>query len=443
MQFPWRPDIARAGLRRTGLGLLLLLFLSVLAVLIFWLVGGPRLLLEEYLGARVQMSVHLADNPRFYWGKRYLQVFLQGLRIGPERQPAVQVQRLMLSLLWRPLLTGKVQIQQIFLDQPAVNLPWPGGGITGSAKSHNSTGFTLPADIQIRNGSLRWHDLAGHDLSLSGIAATLPRSGKGTVTGVWTWKRHTGPLQLQMMLQSGNEFSIHHLQLLIASHPAWESWSLQLPSLQMQQQSLWMPAMQLHWQIHKGRRVEGAVHDLHVQLSQQMLEMGSATLDVGPDFNVILEHGHFSWAQGSGHTHYRVTAQHLPALARQWGLPWPKLKNPEVPEQLMMTGELGWKNPRFYWDIDQGQLDHSLWSGQVSGSWKPLALHLDLRINQLNLGAYLPAPKPGPGVILPRIPAHWPITGSLHIGKLTWGKIRAEDVFIQSPKKTGSEAAAP
>ncbi|MBN2679062.1 MAG: hypothetical protein JXR24_02405, partial [Acidithiobacillaceae bacterium] len=88
MQFPWRPDIARAELRRTGLGLLLLLFLSVLAVLIFWLVGGPRLLLEEYLGARVQMSVHLADNPRFYWGRRYLQVFLQGLRIGPEQQPA-------------------------------------------------------------------------------------------------------------------------------------------------------------------------------------------------------------------------------------------------------------------------------------------------------------------------------------------------------------------
>ncbi|PKY12179.1 hypothetical protein B1757_00440 [Acidithiobacillus marinus] len=423
--------------------MLLLLFLLVLAGLIFWLVGGPRLLLEEYLGAQVQMPVQLADNPSFYWGKRYLQVFLQGLRIGPERQPTVQVQRLMLSLPWRPLLTGKVQIQQIFLDQPAVNLPWPEGEIMGSAKSHSSTSFTLPADIQIRNGSLCWHDLAGHELSLSDIAATLPRSGMATVTGVWTWKRHTGPLQLQMMLQSGKEFSIHHLQLLIASHPAWESWSLQLPSLQMQQHSLWIPAMQLHWLTHKGRQVEGAVHDLHVQLSRQILEMGSATLDMGPDFNARLEHGHFSWAQGSGQTHYRVTAQHLPVLARQWGLPWPKLNNPKVPEQFIIAGALSWKNSQFHMVVHQGQLDNSSWSGQISGTWNPLALHLNLRISSLNLNAYLPAPKPGPEAILPRIPEHWPVTGVLHIGKLNWGKIRAEDVLIQSPKKTGSEVATP
>ncbi|WP_414040404.1 hypothetical protein ACJU26_15010 [Acidithiobacillus sp. M4-SHS-6] len=109
----------------------------------------------------------------------------------------------------------------------------------------------------------------------------------------------------------------------------------------------------------------------------------------------------------------------------------------------MMAGELNWQAPRFHWVIHQGLLDDSPWSGQISGAWKPLAIHLDLRIKRLNLGAYLPAPKPGPGAILPRIPDHWPITGSLHIGKLAWGKIRAENVLIRSPKEAGSETVAP
>ncbi|MDR7928188.1 hypothetical protein RIE95_14535 [Acidithiobacillus thiooxidans] len=419
-------------MHRMGVGLILLLLLLLIGMFVFWFIGGPRIVLEEILATRLQAPVHLQANPRFYWGKQQLQVTLQGLRIGTQAQPRLQLRRLMLSLLWRPLLTGQVKIQQIFLDQPSVYGPWPAS--PGSATSSTNVNISLPGDVQIRDGRLHWTGLAGHALQLSDVQASFPRSGAGTATGRWFWNQHAGQGRLQMDIHSTSEISLRNLQLLIGTRQVPDALSLQMPRLEIQDKVLQIPALQVRWQDNHERRMELSMQDLQAQPGLQKIVLRSATLQAGSDFHMQIDHARFSWAQWTGQAGYVLSAEHLPELAKKWGLSWPKLTNPKVPRYFKMSGKLAWKNPRFDWSIRQGLLDSSPWSGNITGTWQPLKIHLALQIQRLNLGAYLPAPKAGPGAVLPKLPATWPITGSLQIGQLIWGKIRAENVLIRSRK---------
>ncbi len=421
-------------MRRIGVGLILLLMLLVIGITTFWFIGGPRIVLEEILATRLQAPVHLQANPRFYWGKQQLQVTLQGLRIGTQAQPRLQLRRLLFSLLWRPLLTGHVKIQQIFLDQPSVYGPWPAS--PGSAASSANMNISLPGDVQIRDGRLHWTGLAGHALQLSDVQASFSRSGAGTgtATGRWFWNQHAGQGRLQMDIHSTSGLSLRNLQLLIGTRQVPDALKLQMPRLEIQDKALQIPALQVHWRDNREQRVEFSLQDLQAQTGLQKIAMRSAMLQAGSDFHIHVDNAWFSWAQWTGQTNYVVSAEQLPELAKQWGLSWPKLTNPKVPRYFKMSGKLVWKNPRFDWTIRHGLLDSSSWSGNITGTWQPLEIHLDLQMQRLNLGDYLPAPKPGPGALLPRLPATWPITGSLQIGQLIWGKIRAEDVLIRSRK---------
>lgn len=416
-----------------------LLLLIIVATILFWVAGGPRLLLEAGISASLQEPVHLAANPRFYWGARQLKITLSGLRLGGQKYPQLNVRRLVLGLLWRPLLQGHLRIEQIFLDQPVVYGPWPG---SGTQEQSSATGIALPTQVVIRDGSLYWKSVFGHTLQMTAIQGDFRNPGLSALTGLWTWGPHAGHARLAMRIPARHGAFLQNLQLDLANKKIGDTLLLQVPQVEKGEKSVLVPQLRLVWRASGQRHAQLVMQNLRIKIPAQKLDIAAVTLHAGTDFAAKLQNAEFDWNVLSGRMAFTLQAQHLPQLARRWGLVWPRLTDPGAPRQLQMAGTLNGENPHFNWTIKQGLLDNSPWSGNISGTWQPLKTHVDLQIQSLDLSHYLPAPKPGPGAVLPEIPQDWPVSGSLRIGHLIWGKIHADAVRIRSGDGSGGDAGS-
>ncbi|OYV73826.1 MAG: hypothetical protein B7Z70_12765, partial [Acidithiobacillus ferrivorans] len=171
---------------------------------------------------------------------------------------------------------------------------------------------------------------------------------------------------------------------------------------------------------------------LRLNMAQSQLAVQEGALTVGDDLALQVQTVGLDWKTLQGHLAYQITIRRLPQLAARWGLSLPKWTDPNALQRLTSTGTVQLDNSHFQWAVTQGELDDSAWTGKIFGTWNPLAIHVNLRVAQLNLGRYLPAPQPGKASPLPAVPQQWPVTGEIHVAKLLWGKINARDLVIRS-----------
>lgn|GEM_PF-1400746 len=412
--------------------LTILLVVFLCSIGLFWWIGGPRLLSEELLSASLQQPLSLAANPRIYWGRQQLQIDLYGLRIGTQAKPQLQVRRLMLGLDWRLLLQGRLQLQQLFVDQPVWYGPAPNSSSHSVAFSTVGPTLILPGNTRVRDGTVHWENLAGHPLTITAIYGQVLASGPTRLSGLWEWGAQRGTWHLGAVIHKRAALSVQQFRLQVGSKPLPEAFTLNIPALEYRQNHVDLPLLRLYWQESPQRPLRGSVEKIRVDLARSQLRVGNVVLNVGENLALTLHTAEFSWSKRKGEFAYRLMVQHLPQLARRWGVVLPQLQDPDVPRLLSATGSIAMNKNQFTWIITHGMLDSSPWSGQISGTWKPLAIRLSLQMQRLDLNHYLPAPTPGPAPILPSLPALWPVTGSLRLGQLVWGQIRAQQVVIRS-----------
>ena len=404
----------------------ILLMLVVLGGVFFWFAGGPRYAVEEFLAGRLRQPVYLAANPGWHWGKQELRIVLPGLRLGPTDLPLFSANRITVALPWRALLHGRVQLQRIELDTPVLNAPW-----TGAANASGAA-LSLPGRVVVRDGTLRWSGVAGHTLSLTAVHGQVLADGPSRLVGDWHWRDKTGRWHFAAGMTSAPTLQARRISLLVGTARDPALLQVGIPTLQSVSGELVLPTMHARWQEQKQGSARLDVQALHLNMAQGRLAMQQGALTVGNDLSLQIRAVALNWKKLQGHLAYQVAIRHLPRIAARCGLSLPKLTDPGALQRLTSTGAIRLDSPHFQWTVAQGDLDSSAWKGKISGTWKPLAIQVHLSVAQLDLGHYLPAPRPGKAVVLPALPQQWPVTGEVRIAQLRWGKFSAQNLVIRS-----------
>jgi len=393
---------------------------------LFWFVGGPYYVLERILAARLQQPVYLATNPEWHWGKQELQITLPGLRVGPAAHPQFSASRLMVALDWRPLLHGQIKLQQIVLDAPMLDGPWKGGGSAGGAA------LSLPGKMIIRDGTLRWPNVAGHTLSLTAVNGQMLAKGLSQLAGDWHWRGKGGRWHFAVEMAPAPTVFARKVSLQVGTTIDPTLLQVAIPTLQSAAKGVVVPALRVRWQARGQGPAQLRLQALRLNMAQSQLAVQEGALTAGDDLALQVQTLGLNWKTLQGHLAYQITIRRLPRLATRWGLSLPKLTDPNALQRLTSTGAVQLDGPHFQWVVTQGELDDSVWMGKIFGTWRPLAIHVNLSVAQFNLGHYLPAPRPGKAARLPTLPQQWPVTGKIHVTKLLWGKISARDLVIRS-----------
>ena len=404
----------------------ILLMLLVLGGILFWFAGGPRYAVEEFLAGRLQQPVYLAANPGWHWGKQELRIMFPGLRLGPTDLPLFSASRVTVALPWRALLHGQVQLQRIDLDSPVLDVPWNG------AANASGAAFSLPGRMVVRDGTLRWSGVAGHTLSLTAVHGQVLADGPSQLVGDWHWRDKTGRWHFSAGVMSAPTLQARRISLLVGTAHDPTLLQLGIPVLQSVSGELVLPTLRARWREQTRGGVRLDVQALRLNMAQGQLAAQQGALTVGNDMALQVRAVAINWKKLQGHLAYQVAIRHLPRIATRCGLSLPKLTDPDALQRLTSTGAIRLDNPHFQWTVAQGELDSSAWTGKISGTWKPLAIHIHLSVVQLNLGHYLPAPRPGKAAILPALPQQWPVTGEVRVAQLRWGKFSAHDLVIRS-----------
>lgn len=415
--------------RSLGLFTLAVTLASLLALGIWWQQGGPRHLLASILSSRFAQPVHLAHNPQFSATTRTLQISLSGLRIGPPARPSFAASRLTLTLALRPLLAGRVRIQHVSLTRPQLCLPWP-----SPAGSPASSTLLWPASASIADGTIRWRGKGQSPVTITQLQARIPASGQALIQGHWQWQKRMG---LVAMSANGGPFlgsTLHWQDLRISVDSAAGATAharIAIAQLDFGGERLDLPhlAADLHW---RGQTAQFHVAALTANLHSGSLRIGRWQMDLGNHGQMggQLENSRQHPLQGSMAFHGDL--HDLPQLAHAWGFPFPTLRDPNAMTTLSFQGHGQVRDGHFTLSMVDGILDQSHWSGQMAGQWQPWRIHLDLRVDALDLGHYLPPPTPGKAMTLPPLPQQWPITGQIRIDRLRWGQVRATGLLIRS-----------
>ncbi|AEM48969.1 hypothetical protein Acife_2895 [Acidithiobacillus ferrivorans SS3] len=403
---------------------IVVLIFVVLGAVLFWFGGGPRYVLERIFAARLQQPVHLAADPEWHWGKQQLRVTLAGLRVGPAAHPQFSANRLMVTLDWHSLLHGQLQPRQIVLDAPVLNGPWKGGGSVGGAV------LSLPVKMIVRDGTLRWPDVVGHILSLTAVNGQVLATGPSQLAGDWHWREKVG--RWHFAVEMAPALSARNISLQVGTTIDPTLLQVAIPTLQSAVKEMVVPTLHVRWQARGHGQAQLRLQALRLNMAQSQLAVQDGALIAGNDLALQVQAVDLNWKTLQGHLAYQLSIRRLPQLATRWGLPLPKLTDPNALQRLTSTGTVQLDTPHFQWTVTQGELDHSAWMGKISGTWRPLAIDVNLRMAQLNLGQYLPVPQAGNAAQLPALPQQWPVTGEIHVAKLLWGKIRARDLVIRS-----------
>ncbi|MCK9188278.1 hypothetical protein [Acidithiobacillus sp.] len=393
--------------------------------MLFWLVGGPRYVLEGVLAARLQRQVHLAANPDWHWGKQELWFTLPGLRIGPAAHPQLSASRIMVALDWRLLLHGQVQLQQIVLDAPMFNAPWKGAANAGAALS-------LPGRMIVRDGTLRWRGVTGHTLSLTAVNGQVLAQGPSQLAGDWHWQGKDGRWHWAAEMGPAPALFARNISLRVGTTDDPTLLQVVIPTFLSAAKGMVLPTLRARWQARGQDPAQLRLQALRLNMRQSQLVVQDGALTAGDDLALQVQTGGFDWKTLQGHLAYQITIRRLPQLAARWGLSLPKWTDPNALQRLTSKGTVQLDNSHFQWAVTQGELDDSAWTGKIFGTWSPLAIHVNLHVAQLNLGRYLPAPQPGKAAPLPAVPPQWPVTGEIHVAKLLWGKMSARDLVIHS-----------
>ncbi|MEY2333520.1 hypothetical protein [Acidithiobacillus ferrianus] len=396
----------------------------------FWFFGGPRYVLEGVLGARLRQPVHLAAGPQIYWGRKTVRITVLGLRVGTEARPWFSVNRLIIVLPWSRLLRGQLQIQKVTLDAPTLNGPWRGVSSTGARA------FPWPGEMVVHNGALRWPAVAGHTLSVTALNGRVVAQGLSQVAGDWHWRNAGGRWHFAAEMASAPMVLARNMILRVATPAEPALLQVVIPVLQRGSREIVVPTLLVRWQESGQRQARLRVRALRLNMPRRHVILGEGVLAAGRDLTLHIRAADLRWPPLQGHLAYQATIRHLPQLARRWGLTTPPtLASPNALYRLTAAGTLQWDGPHLQWHIAQGRMDGSAWAGQIVGTWKPLAIRVDLHVGRLNLDHYLPAPRTGtgPSALLPALPAHWPVTGSVRVAHLRWGRINARDLVIRSP----------
>ena len=404
----------------------ILLMLVVLGGVLFWFAGGPRYAVEEFLAGRLQQPVSLAANPGWHWGKQELRITLSGLRLGPADRPLFSASRITVALPWRALLHGRVQLQRIELDTPVLDAPW-----NGAAKASGAA-LSLPGRMVVPNGTLRWSGVAGHTLSLTAVHGQVLADGPSRLVGDWHWRDKAGRWHFAAGMTSAPTLQARRISLRVGTARDPTLIQVGIPIFQSVSGELVLPTLRARWQEQKQGGARLDVQALQLNMSQGRLAVQQRALTVGNDLALQVRAVALDWKKLQGHLAYQVAIRHLSRMATRCGLSLPKLTDPGALQRLTSSGTIRLDNPHFQWTVAQGDLDSSTWTGTISGTWKPLAIQVNLSVAQLNLGHYLPAPRPGKAAILPALPQQWPVTGEVRIAQLRWGKFSAQNLVIRS-----------
>ncbi|MDA8154321.1 MAG: hypothetical protein M0003_16690 [Acidithiobacillus sp.] len=416
--------IARLILRRITTSVIVVLIFVVLGAVLFWFGGGPRYVLEGIFAARLQQPVHFAADPEWRWGKQQLRITLVGLRVGSAAHPQFSASRLMVALGWHSLLHGQMQPRQIVLDAPVLNGPWKGAANAGGAA------LSLPGKMIIRDGTLRWSGVAGHTLSLTAVNGQVLATGPSRLAGGWHWRGKVG--RWHFAAEMAPAVVARNISLQVGTTIDPMLLQVAIPTLQSTVKDMVVPTLRIRWQARGHGQAHLRLQALRLNMAQSQLAVQDGALIVGDELALQVRAVDLNWKVLRGHLAYQVTIRRLPQLATRWGLPLPKLTDPDALQRLTSTGTVQLDNPHFQWIVTQGELDHSAWMGKISGTWRPLAIDVNLSVARLNLGRYLPAPQAGNAARLPALPQQWPVTGEIHVAKLLWGKMRARDLIIRS-----------
>ena len=416
--------------RSIGFFTLVAALAGLLALGIWWQQGGPRHLLARILSSRLAQPVHLAHNPRFSATTRTLQISLSGLRIGPAARPSFAASRLTLTLALRPLLAGRIQIRNLSMARPQLCLPWPSPG--GSPSSNT---LIWPASVSIADGTIRWQGTSQSPLlTITQLQARIPATGEAIIQGRWQWRKKTGMVAMDV---GGGPFlgpTLHWQDLRISADstagPAARA-RLSIAQLDFDGGRLDLPclAADLHW---RGQTAQFHAAAIAANLHTGSLQIGRWQMDLGSygQMGGQLENSRQNPLRGSMAFHADLHG--LPQLAHNWGFPFPTLPDPNAMTTLSFQGHGQVRDGHFMLSMDNGILDQSHWSGQMTGQWQPWRIHLDLLVDELNLEHYLPPPTPGKAMTLPPLPQQWPITGQIRIDRLRWGQVHATGLLIRS-----------
>jgi uncharacterized protein involved in outer membrane biogenesis len=402
------------------------LIFIVSGALLFWFGGGPRYVLERMFAARLQQPVHLAANPEWHWGKQELRISLAGLRIGSAAHPQFSAKRLTLALGWHSLLHGQMHPRQMVLDAPVFDGPWKGGASASGALPF------LPARMTIRHGTLHWPNVLGHGLSLTAVNGQVLAKGPSQLTGDWHWRENVGRWHVAAEMAPAPALFARNISLQAGTTVDPTLLQVAIPTLQSAAKDIIVPTLRVRWQARGHGQAQLRLQALRLNMAQSQLAVQEGALRAGNDLALQVQAADLNWKTLQGHLAYQLSIRRLPRLATRWGLPLPQLTDPNALQRLTSTGTVQLDTPHFQWTVTQGELDHSAWMGKISGTWRPLAIDVNLRMAQLNLGQYLPAPQAGTAAQLPALPQQWPVTGEIHVAKLLWGKMRARDLVIRS-----------
>ncbi|MHB1202578.1 MAG: AsmA family protein [Acidithiobacillus sp.] len=423
------------GWRSIGLFTLAVALVGVLAAGVWWQQDGPRHLLERILSSRLAQPVRLAHNPQFSATTRALQISLPGLGVGPAARPCFTASRLTLTLATRPLLAGQIQLRKLSMERPQLRLPCPSPG-----GSSSSGALIWPASVSIDDGTILWQPAGRSPITISRLQARIPAAGQAMIQGHWQWQKKAGTVEMNA---SGGPFlgsTLHWQDLRISadSKPGQAAHArIAIAQLDLDRGRLQLPRLvaSLHWH---GQTAQVRAAAVAANLRAGSLQIGDWQMDLGRygQMGGQLEKGQQSPLQGSMTFH--ADLHDLPQLAHNWGFHFPSLRDPNALQTLSFQGQGQVRDGRFLLSMNNGILDQSHWSGQMAGQWQPWQIHLNLQLDQLDLGHYLPPPAPGKAMTLPPLPQQWPITGQIRIDRLRWGQIRATGVLIRSTSGTRS-----